>query len=94
MDNQEISRYVQQKPWLCLAAATGLGYWLGSRPSSLTSAGVWVGLQQFFQREINDLKSYALSQAMGVAKEAALGAVPESLGPQMGKLLDRAMAVV
>ena len=90
--NKELAEMVEGSPLLCLAAAIGVGIWMGSqsRLSGLLKASAVLGASQFFQNEIRDLKSYAVRQAIGVVKDAAVGAVSPGLAPKVSQAIERA----
>lgn len=58
--------------------------------SGLASTGMVMAASKFFDKEIRDLRNYAIGQAMGVVKELAKGAVSPELSPRIGEVLDRA----
>lgn len=79
------------------AKANGNGNGNGAAPaaaagamSGLASTGMMMAASKFFDKEIRDLRNYAISQAMGVVRDLAKGAVSPELSPRIGEVLDRA----
>lgn len=61
-----------------------------SGASSLANAGLMLAATKFFDKEIQDLKGYAITQGMGMARELLKGSVSPELAPKLGDVFDRA----
>lgn len=62
----------------------------GGALAGIASSGLMMAATKFFDKEIRDLRNYAIGQAMSVAKEVVKGAVSPDLAPRVGEVFDRA----
>lgn len=62
----------------------------GGALAGIASSGLMMAATKFFDKEIRDLRNYAIGQAMSVAREVVKGAVSPDMAPRVGEVFDRA----
>lgn len=68
-------------------AANGAG---SGALAGIASSGLLMAATKFFDKEIRDLRNYAIREAMNVAKEVVKGAVSPQMAPRVNEVFDRA----